>query len=204
MQLNRLFNDSSGIDEGIIMLGKRGGKKNKGEIAEYINKRKDPPASEYEFAEQIIQSKIALEKNYKPVIKLDDPISRQMQVLLEKLDYSEGSNDFWMQYYVPIYRKMFTTGKFEYLVNYIFSEVDVAEIKKFNVKNKKEIQAMIEEMVAYFNKIRSTRELNYNKRNSSDTYYYYVDGKFSGSGKVVNNGEKFVGDWVYYYPGGKS
>ncbi|KIC93538.1 tetratricopeptide repeat protein [Flavihumibacter solisilvae] len=176
--------------------------KNTDEINGYVSNRTVEQAEEYSLPEQILQSKIALDKKYKPIIKLDDAISRQIQVVLEKLDFAEGSSDFWMQFYMPLYSKLFRSGKFEHLVNYMFSGVNLPEIKSYNKKNKKEIDALIEEIVAYLNKIRSTRELIFAKRDASEIYYHYSGGKFTGKGKTTNNNETFVGDWIFYYPGG--
>ena len=176
--------------------------KNKDEIKEYTDNRIEDAAEEYKLIEQIIQSKIALDKNYKPVIELDDPISRQLQVMLEKLSYSSDSKDFWMQYYVPFYKNVFAEGKFEALVNYIFSAVDVAQIKEYNKKKKKEIQVFVDEAVVYFNKIRSSRELNYNLRNTAEAKWYFDGSQFAGAGRRNAKGDDFIGDWTFYFSPG--
>jgi uncharacterized protein len=176
--------------------------KNTDEIKEYIDNRTEEPAEEYKLAEQIIQSKIALDKKYKPIIELDDPISRQIQVLLEKLPYASDSKDFWMQYYVPFYKNVFTSSKFEDLINYLFSGVNVPAIQNYNKKKKKDIQALIEETVVYYNKIRSTRQLNAGLRNTAENTGYYESGKFAGIGKRNAKGDKFSGDWKFTFPAG--
>ncbi len=171
--------------------------KNTDDIKEYTDNKTEETPDEYRLVEKIIQSKIALDKNYKPIIALDDQISRQIQVLLEKASYAEDSKDFAMQYYLPVYKNIFTEGKFEELINHIFSGVNIASIQEYNKKRKKEVQAMIDEVVVYYNKIRTTRELNYTARQSAADTYYYEDGKFSGKGNIKAN--KFAGKWTFYF-----
>ncbi|MBO9573046.1 MAG: tetratricopeptide repeat protein, partial [Chitinophagaceae bacterium] len=104
----------------------------KDNIIEAVGKRDQEIPDNFAQIEQIVLSKIALEKSYKPIIKIDDKISRQMQVIFEKLEYDPSSNDFWMQYYVPYFQKLFADKKFEVMVNYAFSSVDIDAIKKYN------------------------------------------------------------------------
>ncbi|HEY4148428.1 MAG TPA: tetratricopeptide repeat protein, partial [Chitinophagaceae bacterium] len=47
---------------------------NEDNIQEYLAKRKETPSENYQLLEEIIQSKIALDPNYKLLIRLDDPI----------------------------------------------------------------------------------------------------------------------------------
>ncbi|HEX6429195.1 MAG TPA: hypothetical protein VF008_15970 [Niastella sp.] len=176
--------------------------KNKDDIAELVNNRKVEPGENYGPVEQIVLSKIALDKNYKSIINLDDPISRQMQVIFEKLPFDENDKDFWMQFYVPLYRKMFEEKKFEYLVNYAFSGVDIPAIKEYNRKKKKDIEAFTNEVVAYLNLIRSTREIQLSKRSFNNPCYYFSNGQLIGKGISKNNGNLLTGAWEFYYPAG--
>ncbi len=176
--------------------------KGKDDIVELVNKRTEEPGENFRLIEQIVLSKIALDKNYKALLKLDDPISRQLQVICEKLSYDAGDNDFWMQFYVPFYRKAFEDKQFEYLVNYAFSGVDIPDIKEFNRKKKKDIEAFVDQLVAYLKMIRTTRELQVEKRNTNGACYYYQGGLLIGKGVSKNNGEVLTGPWEFYFPAG--
>ncbi|HTL08769.1 MAG TPA: tetratricopeptide repeat protein [Chitinophagaceae bacterium] len=171
-------------------------------ITGFIEARTAEPDEEYQLVEKIILSKIALDKNYKPLLQLDDRISRQLQVLLEKTPYSSQSPDFCMQYYVPLYKKWFNAGKFEVLINHIFSAVDLPVIQNYNKKNKKEIEAFTNEAVAYFQQIQTTRQLNYQLRDTAEKKYYYENGVVLGKGKIGTGPTNFIGDWRFFYPGG--
>ncbi len=171
-------------------------------IQELINTRNNDGEMPFALLEKIILSKIALDKNYKPLIKLDDPITRQIQVLLEKLEYDENSPDFWMQFYVPMLTNIFKEKKFEPFIYRLFSGLNIETIQTYIKKNKDEQQEMVNYLVAYYNNIRATRELNYAKRIKQPILYHYEDGKLYGKGKTTANGEKFTGNWEFYYSTG--
>ncbi|HEY2580518.1 MAG TPA: hypothetical protein VGI43_01850 [Mucilaginibacter sp.] len=172
------------------------------EVLGFKNNRKIAPNSNYQEVEDIVLSKIALDKAYKPITALDDPIIRQIQVVFEKLDYKDNDNDFWVQYYLPYFKQVYNQGKFELLINHCFSNSKVAAVQEYNKKNKKELEVFVKDAAAYFNVVRATRELNYNKRDSIKRRYFFEDGKLVEKGELVNNGKTLTGPWEFYYPGG--
>lgn len=163
-----------------------------------LDKRTAEPSDNFRLVEQIVLSKIALDKNYKIIIDLDDNISRQMQVMFEKLVFDESDPDYYMQYYVPLFKKIFADKKFEYFVNYIFSGVELPAIQNFNKKRKKDIDALKSDLVEYFNLLRATRELQYAKRNSNGPSYHFSEGKLYGKG-IIKGKDILAGPWTFYY-----
>jgi antitoxin component YwqK of YwqJK toxin-antitoxin module/Tfp pilus assembly protein PilF len=174
--------------------------RNEDVIIEAVNKRSYYPGENFAEIEQILASKIATEKGYKVLISLDDPISRQMQVLCEKLKFDASDKDFYVQYYVPFFQKAFADGKFEPLVFQTFSGVNLPQIKSYKEKNKKQIKSIIDDAVAYLNLIRATREAEVAKRSSSENNYYFEDGNLVSHGR--RNGDLSIGEWRYYFSSG--
>jgi uncharacterized protein len=172
------------------------------EILGYKNARTVNPDDNYQAVEEIMLSKIALDKGYKPIIALDDQISRQIQAIFEKLEYTDGNTDFYIQYYFPYYKNVFAGGKFELFINHIFSSAKVSMIQDFDKKNKKPLEVFVNEAAGYFNTIRATRELFYKKRDGVNDRYYFEDGKVVGKGVLTNNGKTLTGHWEFYYPAG--
>ncbi|WP_129875924.1 tetratricopeptide repeat protein [Mucilaginibacter terrigena] len=119
------------------------------EVLKLKNERKETPDANYQMMEEIILSKIALDKQYKPIIVLDDVLSRQIQVLFEKLEYDAGSKDFYIQYYLPYYKKVYKDGKFEPFINHAFSNAKVDVIQDYLKKNKKSMEGFINEAADY-------------------------------------------------------
>ncbi|MBC8035127.1 MAG: tetratricopeptide repeat protein [Chitinophagaceae bacterium] len=173
-------------------------------ILEFIKARKESMPESFVLVEQIVLSKIALDPKYKSLIRLDDPISRQLQVILEKIEFDQDDKDFYMQYYVPLYKKFFKDGKFEILVNHSFAGTNISSIVSYVKKNKKEEEALVNEAVAYFALIRSTREVLFNARKAEGIIYHYLEGSLFGKGVSTNGGKTITGSWVFYYPEGST
>lgn len=169
------------------------------EIRELADKRSTEPPASFVSLEKIILSRMALDKRYEPLIKLDDAISRQIQVLFEKLEYDETESDFWMQYYVPFYASLFKNGKFEPFVYRLFAGVNLDVIQDYVKKKDKPIQEVIDLTVAYYNQVRETRELSYATRYNMKARYHFENGRLYGKGRLADDGETALGDWEYYY-----
>ncbi|HEY4112335.1 hypothetical protein [Puia sp.] len=164
-----------------------------------VSRRKEEPGESYQLLEQIVQSGIALNKGYVPLPKLDDPISRQIQVLFEKMEYREDDNDFWMQYYIPWFKSVYTGNRFEVLVNRIFLDVKVPIIQDYIKKHKKDLDDLTSDLVDYLNRIITTRELNYAKRQTDTMMWSRSNGNLTGYGAYDRKEEKREGPWTLYY-----
>ena len=176
--------------------------RNTDEIQGLVNRRKAEPSENYQLLEQIVQSKIALDQNYKPLIPLDDAISRQIQAIFEKIEAPEADSDFYLQYYVPYYKACFVNKQFETFINHIFLSVDLPVLKEYRKKNKKELDVFTDNAAAYFNVIRSSRELYYTRRDTATVRWSFSNGELTGHGKYLKKEDKLVGPWEFYYPGG--
>lgn len=174
--------------------------KQSGDVSEIMAKRTSQPEGNFALLEQIIQSKIALDKNYKVLTDLDDPIIRQLQVLMEKLEYDSENADFYMQFYVPYLKDIFEAKLFEPAVFYAFSKVDVDAIKRYVKKNEKEMNQALKAIDANLAKIRTTRELNYSRREKMQPIYHYGDAGLIGKGTVEK--DQAVGPWEFYFRNG--
>lgn len=172
------------------------------DIKELVQKRTEDSGDNFPTIEKIVLSKIALDKQYKPLLKLDDAISRQIQVFFEKVEYDEKDPDFWMQYYVPLFKKIFDEKKFEQFINRLFANVKIDIIQDYIKKNKKELEDIVNETTEYYNQVRATGEINYAIRKDMNVVYHYENGKLFGKGSTKDNGEKLVGNWEFYYSSG--
>jgi len=171
------------------------------DVIKLVEDRKIEEPEYYSTIEQIILSKAALDKKYKLIGSLDDPIVRQIQVLMEKLEYRPDENDFWMQVYVPLFKSIFTDKQFENAVYFAFSGLDIESIKKYIKNNKKDLKEFAETISTYLTKIKTTRTANYKQRlTSEDIYQMDEEGIVSAKGKM--NGTNPSGQWEYYFNNG--
>jgi antitoxin component YwqK of YwqJK toxin-antitoxin module len=174
-------------------------------ITEKASKRKPSANDDFDAVQEIIVNKLAFDKKYKLKVSIEDPLIRQLQVLLEKLEYNPSDNGFWMQYYVPFYNQVFSSDKFEPFVFHILSEMDIKQVASYVKKNDKQIDHLKDLAIEYFNAIRSTRQLQLNKREPVKERYYYSSNKLMGLGevKIVGKESFLVGPWQFYHSNGQ-
>lgn len=169
-------------------------------IMDYINQRKEQPSGNFAMVEQIMLSKIALDKNYKVLTDLDDPIFRQLQVMMEKLQFDESNPDFFMQFYVPYLKDIYNKNLFEPSIYEAFSGVQIDKIQRYLKKNSKEKDQAMAVIGANWDGLRSTREISFAKRASAPALYHFDDGVFYAKGKL--NGDNPTGSWTFYHDNG--
>lgn len=173
---------------------------------EFLQKYKPGREDNFDEIQEILISKIALDKKYRLKASLEDPIVRQLQVLMEKIEYNANDKGFWMQYYVPLFKKLWEEEKFEPLVFFMFSEVDIKSVKEYNKKEKKKIEAFSTSATDYLNVIRESQELAFNKREKAVPRYYINNDKVSGKGAYGKNTKNEIvvtGPWEFYYSNGQ-
>lgn len=199
------------------------------EVVNKVNARKETSNDPFDLLQEILLSKVALDEKYKLTTDVEDPITRQLQVVLEKLEPGGNDDQFFQQFYAPFYRKVFLEKKYNLMVNHIFRGLDIKSIKEFKKKNSKELEVFVSSIVQYFNLIRNSRTLAENNRSTAPVYYLYDNNVLIGkggwkedAGKILFNGpwefyhnngalkskgsfnqlEKKEGEWFYYYQNG--
>jgi antitoxin component YwqK of YwqJK toxin-antitoxin module/tetratricopeptide (TPR) repeat protein len=175
------------------------------DVTKALQKYKPSRTDDFEMLQDILVSKIALDMKYKSQSSLDDGIVKQLQVLMEKLEYNASDKGFWMQYYVPMFKEIWDKKEFEPFSYYIFSGLDIKKVKDYVKKEKKDVGIMNDRAIANLNSIRETQELDFTKRATAGTRYYVSDYKIKGKGEYGKNakGEPIVvGSWEFYHDNG--
>lgn len=159
---------------------------------------------DFELLQEVLLSKVSFDGKYKLKSSLEDKIVRQIQVVMEKLEYVETDKGFWMQYYVPLFKEIYSID-FELFTYYIFSSVDDKTIQNYLKKNKKAVEKMGDGyMVEYLNNIRQTRELVFTKRASIKERFYTSNNTVfaKATQQMVGKELTFVGNAEYFYDNG--
>ena len=176
------------------------------DVTVLLKKYKPGKTDDFDIVQEIITSKIALDKKYKLQADIEDQIVRQLQAMMEKLEYNASDKGFWMQYYVPLFKNLYDHKKFEPLVFEMFSKVDIKKVNDYVDKEKKKINEMSTEAVNYLNGIRESQELQYTNRETAKTRYYIKNYLITGKGEYTktNKGEnEFTGPWEFYHQNGR-
>ncbi len=174
------------------------------EVAKLVESHPDEEGNHFEVEQEVLMSKVALDKQYKLQSDVEDGIVRQMQALLEKTDYRKEDGGFWMQYYVPYFKASFASGQFNLMVHELFSGLKIKSIDEWNKHHESEVKAFMENAVHYFNKIQETEMLPLEARDTVTIKHLIEDGTYEGRGNWVINGKKrlLTGYWNFYFSNG--
>ncbi|HEU4471470.1 MAG TPA: tetratricopeptide repeat protein [Flavisolibacter sp.] len=172
------------------------------DVTRLIEERKEQPSSNTAMVEQILLSKISADPNYKALTDLDDPVIRQLQVVMEKLEYDSEDADFYHQYYVPYIKDVFDNKLFTPAVYYAFSSLDIEKIQKYIKKNDKQVKEALRLAGGHLEALGGTREINYAKRKNLPIIHHYSDRYLYAKGSMVN--ELQQGRWEFFYKNGNT
>lgn len=186
------------------------------------------PNEDFQTTDLILKSEASLNDRFKLLSKLDFKVVRQMQALLEKLEYDANSNDFWMRKYVPYYKKLWEKGYFNTFTYYWLASVDERAKKKYE-KEDSDIKTLIKFASDEFKQINFTKKLTLNGKEGhyrvgtydnniiqsivekydeeheklmGYTEFYHSDGAIASYGIYDENGLR-KGEWKFFYENGK-
>ena len=194
---NRYYNRAIGV---LANIGKM-----ENELLAKAAKRKSTGSDDFDFVQEILVNKLALDKQYKLKASLEDPVVRQLQVLFEKLEYNPADKGFWMQFYVPFYAQVFGKDLFEPLVYHMLSQLEIKQVVSYVKKNDRQIKNLTDFAAEYFNEIKLTRELQFNKREPLRKRFYYTSNSLAGIGEAREKGDEsvLVGPWEFFHTNGQ-
>lgn len=183
--------------------------------------------SNFQEMETILRSKIAIDKSYKTEVKLDYPtVIKQIQVIVEKMQFVAADSNFFMQYYVPVYNMMWKKDIFPGYIYHIFSAIEDKSAQSEIRKHKNDVEKFVKEIGTYMADLRSKtwkdRKLvdkgmspwflgsgalsaigEYDEANDIHKgYWKYYDDDGNRKSEGNYNGNKYEGKWIFYYPEG--
>ncbi|MDB5201623.1 MAG: tetratricopeptide repeat protein [Ferruginibacter sp.] len=172
-------------------------------VLENLKNKKASKTDNFSLQQDILLSKIALDKQYKLRVALEDDIVRQIQVTNEKLEYIKNDPGFAMQFYVPFFTANMREEQFEPMIFSMFSGVDSKVIQNWNKDNQKKHSAFVKAASAYFERLKTTKVLDLNAREKSTYTYFYDNGYLVGKGDQSADKEQVpLGRWEYFYSTG--
>ncbi|MEM9023183.1 MAG: hypothetical protein AAGB22_05555, partial [Bacteroidota bacterium] len=95
-----------------------------------------PKGDDFSDIDLIISNYAALQKGYKLKTKADLPLIRQVQVMLETLEYDPEDEGFWMQQYAKLYKKIWDENMFEGFSYFLIASSEVPKHKSLVSRKK--------------------------------------------------------------------
>jgi antitoxin component YwqK of YwqJK toxin-antitoxin module len=175
------------------------------EVSKLVEAHQEVDADHFDVEQEVLMSKAALDKQYKLLSDVEDPIVRQVQAVLEKTDYKSDDPGFWMQYYIPYWKAAFAQGQFNVLMHQVFSGLKIKSIDEWDKHHESELKAIKEGAVTYFNKIEESEMLPVQARDTVTLKHLIEDGVYVGTGQwaIINKKRYMQGPWVFYYSNGQ-
>lgn len=112
---------------------------------------------DYSEIDNIITNYVALQKGYKVKSKADLPIIRQLQVLMETMEFDPSDDGYWMQTYVRFYKKLWEEEMFEPFSYYMLRASRNDKHERLVTRKAKKVSKFTtwggKEIIDYFNTI---------------------------------------------------
>ncbi|MBI2967173.1 MAG: hypothetical protein HYY40_05095 [Bacteroidetes bacterium] len=175
----------------------------------------------------LIKNRVALNINYKIKSKLKLPVVKQNHLLLEKLEYRKNDPGFWMQTYVPFYKKLFSEGWFDAFTYHNLQSTTNEQLMKDVKKNGSSIKKFSDWAIGEWLKTHENQSMVIDAKSKPVVYFYttvkYLEGigEYDGSKKVLcgytefyhsngalsqkgyfNRDGKKTGQWVMHHDNG--
>ncbi len=148
--------------------------------------------------DQLIRSKIAMNKQYKASIKINYNFEKQIQLFLEQLNYVPNSGNYWMEKYVPFFTGLQKQKFLSPYLYFILSTVSDQNLQKDIDKNKKKIKKFAKWADAVLDAQRAKREITVDGKKVMATVDYFDNNMVESVG-AKNAAGKNIGEWTFYY-----
>lgn len=144
----------------------------------------------------LIKSQVALKKDYKTKLKVTYNVVKQLQLLLEKLEYTPNSQNYWMDTYVPFFVDLYKHDYYEPYAYSMLQTVNDEGLQKDISKNKKKIDEFSKWADDKLTAMQKTKQITIDGQPTTVTCYYTNNGLLDSQGKEING--KKTGQWKEY------
>ena len=159
------------------------------------------PGDDFSELEALVKSKVALGKKYKAKTHLKFNLTKQIQLILEKITVDKNDPSVFMQFYAKFFSEIQRNNYLEAYTYYILSGAGNQDVDKWVKSHKKEQEAFVQWCVKYIADGISYFEDDVNGTRRKVHHYYSNSNQILGAGE--NNAEKqHIGYWVYYFRNG--
>ncbi len=178
---------------------------------------------DYSEIDLLIRNYVALQKGYKSKSKAKLKLVKQLQLMMERLEFNSKDGGYWMNTYVRFYTKLWDEDLFEHFSYYILKASNNYKHQKLVRKKGKKIEKFSnwagDEINDYFNTLpidiegkkfvgnrrygahgeKGLSSISSFKNESIEgpIYYIHASGALKGRGKLNANGEGY-GNWTWY------
>lgn len=174
--------------------------KNEYEFKDVVKVDELSEQDDFSELESLVRSKVALSNKYKSQLKLNFNITKQLQLIFEKITTVKSDKGFYMQFYAPIFEAMNKKDYFEPYCYNILSGVNNDDVNSWMKKHKTVNDEFSTWVINYLGENLSTFETPLNGK-LVKARHWYQNNKIQSVGNQNALGEN-IGYWNFYYSNG--
>jgi antitoxin component YwqK of YwqJK toxin-antitoxin module len=161
-----------------------------------------PLPNAFERLDQILMSKISMDKKFKTQVDIDAATVKQFEMLFQQLNTASTSeNDPWLKFYGPIYSQIRDKKMIPTFINHILTSSTLESVKKWNSKNQKSRENFYQLLRDQLTRDRANINIPAHLGMSGNiTAQYNNDNRLYSIGPIVNNQPQ--GYWIYWNANG--
>jgi uncharacterized protein len=149
----------------------------------------------YEDIDLVLDSKMAVGKNYKIENEINIALTKQNHAMIEQLKDFEGNGGFWDKKYVSLYKWIAENNFFDDFSYTLSYSIENPEFKKIIDKKNKKIVAFLKSFKTKWSSIVAKNNIDFNGE-KQDVVYNYDGSYVDAIGKIEN--DISIGYWEYY------
>ena len=149
----------------------------------------------------LVKSKVALSNKYKSETKLNFSITKQIQLIMEKLVVVKDDKGFYMQFYAPLFLELYKKKLLEPYSYYILSGMQNKDVDSWMKKNTTRTDSYLTWMYEYLGKTICTYDDDVNGKTIPVQHFYSKANTIFSIGNQ-NAKKENIGYWTYYYSNG--
>lgn len=146
--------------------------------------------------EAIVKSKAAFSNKFKSKVKLNFRMLKQIQVVLDKVEYSAADKNYYNQFYAKFFKELASKNYTENYLYYILSEMQIEDVNKWMKSHKSDVD---EFRIWFIKYMRANHlEVNLPENSGKKAYKIYSYNDISAMGYIDDKNVK-SGYWKYLY-----
>jgi antitoxin component YwqK of YwqJK toxin-antitoxin module len=174
--------------------------KNEYEFKDVIKVEGLSEQDDFSELEALVRSKVALSNKYKSKLNVNFNITKQLQLIFEKITADKSDKGFYMSFYAPIYEAIQKKDYFEAYAYNILAGVNNEDVNAWMKKHKDDSEKFSLWFVNYMGENVSTYETTINGKKVV-ARHWYQNNKIQAVGNQNAQGGN-TGYWNFYYSNG--
>lgn len=152
--------------------------------------------------DDIIRSKAALDSRFQLDVDFNASIVKQTELLLSKLEYKTKSNDFWMNYYVPMFTNLVEKKLDGAFIYFILQSANNENVTSWLEKHEEEKTEWIKIANVALSNNRLIHEAEIMGEKRLYNFWYFDDHLLSAIGNQIDDDTR-IGPWAFYNKNGQ-